>query len=207
MSDGRASSQSVATFRRADWLVDTLALEQGVQLVTDEHYARGAANTATFRHGLYRRETWPFSPVGAALWIPPTRAAAEATWPDNWQGVLSLSRFVIAPDTPTNAASFLLGRSIRLIRRDPRWECLVTYADEWQGHTGIIYRATNWVYAGLTKPERVYVDGNGRMVARKAGPKTRTHADMLELGCRCVGSFAKHKFTMPLRVQTAKVAA
>ena len=72
---------------------------------------------------------------------------------------------------------------------------MVTYADEWRGHTGAIYRADNWSYAGRTKPERTYVL-DGRMIARKAGPKTRTHAEMLALGAKLVGSFAKHKYVM-----------
>jgi hypothetical protein len=83
---------------------------------------------------------------------------------------------------------------MRRRRADRRvWPCLVTYADEWRGHTGAIYKATNWEYVGLTKPERVYTIG-GRMVARKAGPKTRTHADMIALGAVCQGSHRKHKF-------------
>jgi hypothetical protein len=72
---------------------------------------------------------------------------------------------------------------------------LVTYADEWREHTGAIYRADNWGYVGKTRPERTY-QIDGRMVARKAGPKTRTHAEMLGLGATLVGSFSKHKFVM-----------
>lgn len=184
--------------RRADWTVDTIPLADAVALVRELHYARGAANTATFRHGLFRREEWPTNPMGAAIWIPPTKTAAQASWPSNWQGVLALSRLVVHPDVPTNGASFLLSRSVELVRRDPRWECLVTYADEWQGHTGAIYRACGWDYAGLTKPERVYVL-DGAMVARKAGPRTRTHAEMLALGAECIGAYAKHKFVKVLR--------
>lgn len=181
-----------AVLRKGEYLVDVLALDQARELVAENHYARGASNTATFRHGLFRRSDWPMVYCGAALWIPPTRSAAEATWPD-WQRVLALSRFVIAPDVPKNAASFLLGRSTRLIRQDGRWDCLVTYADEWQGHLGTMYRACGWEYVGLTRPERVYVK-NGAMVARKAGPRTRTHSEMLALGAECVGSYSKHKF-------------
>jgi hypothetical protein len=183
--------------RKLEWLVDTISLDQAVRLVTDLHYAKGASNTATFRHGLFRREEWPLAVSGAAIWIPPTRAAAEATYSGDWRRVLSLSRLVIAPEVPTNGASFLLSRSVRLIAESGAWDCLVTYADEWQGHTGAIYRAAGWEYVGLTKPERTYVL-NGSMIARKAGPKTRTHADMLALGAECVGSFAKHKFVLVL---------
>jgi hypothetical protein len=179
---------------RSQWLVASLALGQGQDLVERLHYAQGSANTATFRHGLFRVDEWPLIVRGCALWIPPTRRAAEATWPDgDWRRVLALSRFVLEDDVPKNGASFLLARSVRLIRQSRAWDCLVTYADEWQGHLGTMYRAGGWEYVGLTKPERVYTL-NGRMVARKAGPNTRTHADMVALGAVCVGSFPKHKF-------------
>lgn len=144
--------------------------------------------------------------AGAAWWIPPTRTAATATFPEgDWQRVLALSRFVLEPTVPKNGATFLLARSTRLIERSSEWDCLVTYADEWQGHTGTIYRAAGWEYVGLTKPERVYVR-DGVMVARKAGPTTRTHAEMLALGAECVGSFSKHKFRKVIRVRQAVAA-
>ena len=120
------------------------------------------------------------------------RSTAEATFPERWQGVLCLSRLVILPGVPRNACTFLLARSRRMIDRR-KWPCLVTYADEWRGHTGAIYRADNWTYEGRTQPERTY-QVNGRMVSRKAGDHTRTHAEMLALGAEMVGSFAKHKF-------------
>lgn len=182
---------------RADWLVDTVALEQARDLVQRLHYAKGGANTATFRHGLFRKGEWPFYVMGVAWWIPPTRAAAEASTEGDWRRVLSLSRFVLDPDVPKNGASFLLSRSVKLIQQSGKWDVLVTYADEWQGHVGTMYRAAGWEYVGLTKPERVYTL-NGAMVARKAGPNTRTHAEMLEMGAVCAGSFAKHKFVKRL---------
>lgn len=176
--------------RKTDWYVATCSLQQAQALVAAHHYAGGGANTATCRHGLYR--VGSDEPVGVAWWIPPTKSAALATYPERWTGVLALSRLVIAPGVPKNAATFLLSRSVKLIDR-AKWPCLVTYADEWRGHSGGIYKAAGWSYVGRTKPERTYTL-NGRMTARKAGPKTRTHAEMLALGAVCVGSFAKHKF-------------
>lgn len=179
--------------RKTDWEVRPVSIHTARRLVEKHHYAAGASNTAVYLHGLFRKgEIFDEQCVGVAWWLPPTRSAAEATFPSNWQGVLSLSRLVIEPNIPSNACTFLLGGSRRLIDRN-LWPCLVTYADEWRGHTGQIYRADNWQYAGLTKPQKVY-QINGRMVARKAGPRTRTHAEMLELGAVCIGSFAKHKF-------------
>lgn len=180
--------------RAAEFEVKPISIATARRLVTENHYARGGSNTATYVHGLYRSggfmEPWV---QGAAWWIPPTRSAAEATYPVNWQGVLSLSRLVCLPGLPVNAATFLLGRSMRLIDRH-RWPCLVTYADTRKGHTGAIYRATGWTYCGLTAPEGTYEDVAGRQVARKAGGHTRTHADMITLGYRFIGRHAKHKF-------------
>jgi hypothetical protein len=179
--------------RKEDWEVRPVDIRVAERLVIAEHYAAGASNTATFLHGLFRRgDIFDEQCMGVAWWIPPTRTAAHATFPERWQGVICLSRLAILPQVPSNACTFLLSRSRKLIpARD--WPCFVTYADEWQKHTGAIYRADNWEYVGLTKPERTYTI-DGRMTARKAGGKTRTHAEMLALGAVLVSSFSKHKF-------------
>jgi hypothetical protein len=178
-------------------MVETVPLGSCHRLVAAEHYSGGGANTATYRHGLMRRDD-PLTVRGIAWWLPPTRSAAEASWDGPWQQVLALSRLAIEPDVPRNGASFLLAASVRQIKADGRFRCLVTYADEWQGHTGAIYRAANWEYVGLTAPEAVWIDGKGRMVARKAGPRTRTVAEMETLGYYMVGRYARHKFRLIL---------
>jgi len=174
---------------KSEWYVDTIPLSQAREFVEKLHYAKGGSNTRVYTHGLFSKETKICH--GITWWLPPTKSAALATYSD-WQKVLSLSRLVVVPEAPYNSCSFLLSKSMKLIDR-VRWPCLVTYADEWQGHKGTIYYATNWEYKGLTKPQRIYVKDK-RMIARKAGPKTRTHSQMLELGAICLGSFSKHKF-------------
>ena len=175
---------------KVDWEVRTIPLSLAQELVKKYHYSKGCSNTAVYRHGLFYKGQSEC--LGTALWLPPTKAAAVATFPSNHNGVLSLSRLVLKPEVPKNGASFFMASSMRLIDR-VRWPCLVTYADEWQGHTGAIYKATNWTYVGLTKPTECYVK-DGRMLARKAGPKTRTRKEMEALGAIMLGKFAKHKF-------------
>jgi hypothetical protein len=185
----------------ADWVVDTISLGQARDLVSQHHYAGGSSNTATFRHGLFRREEWPLVVSGAAIWIPPTRSAAEATLRQleldgDWRRVLSLSRLVVAPDVPTNGASFLIGWSTKLIRKSGAWDVLVTYADERQGHSGAIYKATNWRYIGESVADSWVIDG--QQVTRKAGPKTRTRSEMLALGAEELAPMPKRKFAVVL---------
>lgn len=180
---------------RRDWEVRDASMMDGRRLVEANHYARGASNTRTYLHGLFPRWADNAEPVGVAWWIPPTKSAAKNVAGEGWRGVLALSRLVCEPDVPRNGASFLIAKSISLIDR-ARWPVLLTYADDWQGHSGGIYRATGWREDGRTAPEPTY-QIEGRMVSRKAGPKTRTHADMLNLGATMVGRFSKIRFVKP----------
>lgn len=181
--------------KAADCRVETIPLTTLQELIKNHHYARGCAKTATFRHGLF----WKGELVGGALWIPPTRHAAHACFPKNWRAVISLSRLVVVQGVPKNAASLLLSRSVKLIKRDHRWEYAVTYADTWQGHVGTIYKASNWDFLGMTVPERLYVDNEGVMRGRKRGDKTYTHQQMLDMGFSCLGRFPKYRYGLLLR--------
>lgn len=167
------------------------------RLVEMHHYARGGSNTYVYCHGLFR--TGEPELKGVAWWLPPTRVAAESVNRECWTKVLSLTRMAITPDCPRNAASFLLARSIKMIRREGRFVSLVTYADEAQGHRGDVYRAANWNYVGRTGPYPRWVDpANGRQIAPKA-TVNRTKAKMEALGYEKTGTFYKHKFVLHLR--------
>jgi hypothetical protein len=180
--------------RAADWTVRPINPSWARAIIARHHYAGGASNTVTACHGLRRASDDAI--CGVAWWIPPTRDAAAAHW-DDPEAVLALSRLVIVPGAPSNAATFLLMRSVALIA--PRWKCLVTWADTERGHTGGIYRAAGWEYRGLSTPTDVWVNANGGRVARKAGGKTRTQAEMRALGYTFLGNFPKHRYRLVRR--------
>jgi hypothetical protein len=165
-----------------EWSVVTLDADRHAEaaaLVRQWHYSGSTANTSTVRHGLLDAEG---TLQGAALWMPPTRDAARTISPDHWRHVLSLSRLVVAPDVPTNGASFLLGRAMRLLDRD-RWPWLVTYADTRHGHSGAIYKATNWECWGPTRGAGdAWVGPDGEQRGRKRGGRTLRVAEMKALG-------------------------
>jgi hypothetical protein len=183
--------------RASEWEVCPAVAAEARALIAAEHYAKGASNTYCYLHGLFRKECETL--FGVAWWLPPTRVAAESVNREHWTRVLALSRLVVAPGVPKNAASFLLSRSVKLIKAEGRFVSLVTYADTEQKHTGGIYRAANWNYVGVTKPSPVWVDATGKRVARKA-THSRSNAQMLEAGCTHLGNFPKHKFTLHLPV-------
>ncbi len=191
--DRGGSIPTPALFRKGDWWVSDVPHALAASLTRRWHYSRGCSITSVYAHGLFPRNAfWDEECRGVALWMPPTKVAAQTVSKDNWRGVLALSRLAIADEIPCNAESYLIRHSMQQIDRS-RWPCLVSYADEWQEHKGTIYRAAGWTFVGKTKPARTYVI-NGRMVCKKAGPKTRSHSEMLALGAECIGKFARLKF-------------
>ncbi len=184
--------------RRGDLRFDAIAHAVGSAFIKSHHYARGCSKTGVF-FGCFRGDAL----VGVCQYLPPTKVAAQSV-SERWRQVLSLTRMAVLETEPQNSTSMLLSASIRWVRtlRLPdgsAWEWLVTYADESQGHTGAIYKATNWTYVGRTGPYERWVDQSGAQVATKSGPKTRTRAEMLALGYRSAGKFFKEKFTYRLK--------
>lgn len=183
-------------FIKSNWVVQDCDLKLGQDLVKKYHYAKGGSNTCVYMHGLYYKPTMEL--VGIAWWLPPTRVACESVNKENWKKVLSLTRLVIVPNIPKNACSFLLSKSILLIKKDERFTDLVTYADESQNHIGTIYKASNWIYVGKTGPYPRWIDPRtGKQVAQKA-TVNRVKAKMLEMGYVKVGSFYKHKYVLKI---------
>jgi hypothetical protein len=161
--------------RRADWSVVPGRRWEVEHFCRLWHYSRSASNSATYCHVLEHVATMRHD--GGSIWIPPTRQAAVAVAGERWEGVLCLSRLVVAPEAPGNAASFLLGGSMRLIDRD-RWPILLTYADTRLGHTGAIYRATNWEYDGEVAAGDMWISEHGEQRGRKRNSRSRTVAEM-----------------------------
>jgi hypothetical protein len=165
---------------RAEWEVRNVESHAACSaFIVSTHYAAGTANTSVARHGLYRQGESDL--MGVAMWMPPTPTAARAVAGDQWRGVLALSRLAVAEGQPTNAASFLLGAAMRMVDRE-RWPVLLTYADTRLGHTGAIYKATNWTCEGMTPAGDVWLMPDGSQRGRKRGGRNISAAEMREMG-------------------------
>lgn len=167
--------------RSENWSVARIPEHRdGIAFLERIHYAKGGANTSVYRHGLHHEDS-ALTLHGVAMWMPPTKNAAASVAKENWRGVLCLSRLAVAPHVPTNGASFLLGRSMKDIDRC-RWPVLLTYADTGKGHTGAIYRATNWTCLGSVPAGDTWIAPDGSQRGRKRGGRNLKVADMLAAG-------------------------
>jgi hypothetical protein len=63
--------------------------------------------------------------------------------------VLELRRLVLVDEAPKNSESKVVGWTLRHIRKKlPNVNVVVSYADPYHGHTGVVYRASNFEYLG-----------------------------------------------------------
>ena len=107
--------------------------------------------------GLYRMDDEQFPTlIGAAIYGKPAMRGQGPKWhPDNPTSVLELRRLVCIDDTPKNTESYFIGQTLRWIRNNTDYELILSLADPYYGHSGTIYRATNFVYLGESAGDKV----------------------------------------------------
>lgn len=84
---------------------------------------------------------------GVVVYGQPSPPIQSHAFKDRDFKLYELARLVVQT-SEKNAASFLVGNSLKLLDRP---SAVVSYADTEWGHAGIIYQATNWLYTGATK--------------------------------------------------------
>jgi hypothetical protein len=73
--------------------------------------------------------------------------------------VLELRRLVLLDEAERNSESRVVGRTLRWLKKQAtEVEAVVSYADPAQNHTGIIYRASNFRYLGVTASDVGFYD-------------------------------------------------
>ena len=113
------------------------------EFVTKKHYSR---NPSIFWQGFGLVEDGMIE--GVAVYGQPSPAIQKHAFNGRDFRLYELCRVVVQSKT-RNAASFLIGNSLKML--EPKPCAVVSYADMEQSHCGIIYQATNWVYTGATK--------------------------------------------------------
>ena len=69
--------------------------------------------------------------------------------------LIELKRLCCIDDTPKNTESFFIGNTLRFLRKNTDIKTVISYADATFGHTGTIYRASNFEFKGMTAKGRV----------------------------------------------------
>ena len=145
--------------------------------------------------------------IGVCIYTRPAGpSAAQSYWPQNPNQVLELRRLCLIDDTPKNAESFFVGSTLRWLKKNTEWEYVISYADEEQGHKGVIYRASNFNYLGKTKAGRTLeVDGEKfhirtlTMVDRPYGLEINKRYKAGDEGIKIIETLPKNIYTYLLK--------
>jgi hypothetical protein len=133
-------------------------------------------------------------PFGCIVYSAPPREADIRYGGKTWE----LARLYLLDEIPSNAETWLIGKSVKFIRRHHRdVRHLLSYADPSAGHAGTIYKAASWRHDGMTDegrktPRCDYVDAH---TGKKYGRRGNVPA-----GAKLVRvpRVSKHRFHLPL---------
>jgi hypothetical protein len=158
---------------KSDFYIDRVCKEEIKNLLYTHHYLKDESKDfkSGFNYGLFRSTfECPLNLGGclgacifSSLPVPEIAVGAFGLERNQQKGIYELSRLCIHPDIQKeeyNITSWFLSRCIRRFKKDANVSAILSYADSTR-HNGIIYRACNFKYYGLTDPKKdfYYADG------------------------------------------------
>lgn len=164
--------------------ITEIAKNTAYSFIKTYHYLKGAKFLVKQSFGLYCKQTNVL--LGVAAFSPPQGINTLRGWfslNNQDKSIYELSRLVVVPElNGSNATSFLLGSSLRALKKQRTIRAIIALADS-SKHVGSIYQICNFGYYGLTKKELdFYLESGGRNLRgpqkTKRGvyiPRTRKH--------------------------------
>lgn len=135
---------------------------QAKEYVYKYHYSHGSHHSPLPCYGLFDGENL----VGVYMFATPCSESVRASifGIEYKNHVTELHRLHILDVTPKNTESWFISCCLHLLKQDcPQIEAVIAFSDPTEGHTGIIYQATNALYYGKSQSSTFYIDKTGRL--------------------------------------------
>ena len=146
-----------------DFTVELVQRNAVVSFIEKHHYSHNVNGIQSYYHfGLYRDGKFGLPEmIGAMMYAMPSMPHTSKKYnPINPDKCFELRRLVCIDDTPKNTESYFIGQTFKWLKKNTVIEVIVSFADEEEGHTCLIYKATIFNYLGTTSPGRILmVDG------------------------------------------------
>jgi hypothetical protein len=164
---------------KSEFYIDKVSKDEIKDLLYTHHYLKDESKDfkSGYNYGLFRYTEWECplrigGCLGACIFtglpVPEIAVGAFGLERHEQQGLFELSRLCIEPSTQSceyNITSWFVSRSIRQLRKDTEVKAIISYADS-NHHTGTIYRACNFKYAGLTDARKDFYFADGTKHSR-----------------------------------------
>ena len=137
------------------FIVKQIAIQEATPMIQDWHYSKSTNGLmVSYCFGLFSDNNL----IGVMIYGRLGMANAWKKYADNMDDVIELRRLACIDNTPKNTESYFIGKTIRWLKQNTDIKIIVSYADAFHGHTGIIYKASNFEYCGLTSPGKLIVE-------------------------------------------------
>lgn len=144
------------------------------RLIATHHYS-GTCSTITVGYGIW----WQTRLAGGIVFSAGVGRSANAycriCTPTE---IIELTRLWLADEVPKNSESRVIGIALRALRKGRgRFRAVLSYADEYAGHFGTIYQATNFRYMGPTSNQGSKIQiGDAIVSSRSLNSRYGTHS-------------------------------
>lgn len=132
------------------------------EYIHKNHYSHGSHNGPSPCFGLFDKE----SLIGVIMFATPCSENVRASifGKDYKDSVTELHRLHILDITPKNTESWFISHSLKLLKETkPQIKAVISFSDLTEGHTGVIYKATNAYFIGKSAKANFYLDKDGRL--------------------------------------------
>ena len=169
---------------KSDFYIDRVGKEEIKDLLYTHHYLKDESKDfkSGFNYGLFRSSVSDILRVGGCMGaciftglpVPEIAVGAFGLERNQQEGIYELSRLCIHPDVQKeehNITSWFVSRCIKRFRKDANPRAIISYADA-SKHSGIIYRASNFSYRGMTDPKKDFwiEQSDGSFIKHSRGP-------------------------------------
>lgn len=197
------------------WKVERISFKAARPMIENLHYAHRDDQPCTiqWKHcfGLFKPDSdftyWDqYELVGVMVYtLPSGPTAGQSYCPESPDKVLELRRLVCIDDTPKNAESFFISRTLKWLKRNTDNVLILSYADPVQGHAGTIYKASNFDYVGRSQGGTM-LEVDGKLVHGRSLTINRPYAKVLQErmkagdpNVKIIKTEPKHLFSYRLR--------
>jgi len=127
-----------------DYSIERITYQMAMEVVVANHYLHRKA-PVSMAFGMFDQSG---QIVGVVTYgVPASSTLLKGVCgEDEASNVYELNRLWVDDSVPKNGESYLIGNTLGLLDK----EIVVSYADTSQGHVGVVYQASNWLYTGLS---------------------------------------------------------
>ena len=178
-----------------NYIIKSISKQAASEYIAKNHYSHGCSNSISPCYGLYDESGDNL--IGVCAFSTPCSeyVCCSVFGAAMKRNVTELHRLHILDGTPKNTESWFISRCLKRLTDDrPDIKAVISFSDLTEGHTGVIYKATNAYRIGTTRKRTFYIDESGRLRHPRQCGHNLTKGEAEALGWQPVQRAGKNRY-------------